>query len=338
MTTSSGLDLTLLANLGTQVALNDADGTGGSSTNAGGVGGAKFDAATFALIEWDAEVHGVGVRSIDDQHQQLIEVIDQLCRLGRQINSPAPADGAATVGGASPRSLAAAVANGMSAQSPALRPVLGSMGVVAPMSIKGALMMDMQRFSPAASSNTGAKGDTKPTSGRGGADCNADATNADATKARAPNLMSASFGGTAQSGNSNASSGGGASSGVSIYATRAIPTRCAKYVDRGLPPELQRGGLVEPLLEQLVVHCSVRLIQEEHNLEAVSFADRGAHALEHQTFVREVFRAYQLMEGSNFELTDLANLLRFLRLWIRDHIPKDRRFAPLMLEKQHSAK
>ncbi len=124
-----------------------------------------------------------------------------------------------------------------------------------------------------------------------------------------------------------------AASQAHIHPVRVSATGCAKFVDRGHPPELQLGGQIEPLIDGLIFHANARLIQEEHNLEAVSFADRGSHAQEHQIFVREVFRAFRLMESCNMEMGDLVALIRFLKAWCNTHIPKDRRFAPLMLEK-----
>ena len=48
--------------------------------------------------------------------------------------------------------------------------------------------------------------------------------------------------------------------------------------------------------------------------------------------VAEVARAHRLSEEGNFEMTDLKRLVTFLRRWMNDHVPKDRRFAPLLVD------
>lgn len=292
----------------------------------------KYDSSIFVPIEFDPELHGVGVGSIDNQHRALIGVLAQLCQLGKLINDP-PAAAAAAAGAKKglPSSGAAAAGAGSGStvgkefSSPLGSPKGGN--VVSHMTVAGAMMMDLKKY----------QGDDNDINDDNNDN---DAQAADESDKKLSSMAKASdrrksgvaFGTSVSESNSLASSGALNSHNV-IYPVRVAPSECSKYVDRGMPPELQLGGAVEPLIEALVFHCNVRLIQEEHNLEAVSFSDRGSHAQEHQIFVREAFRAQHLVESSNFELADLVKLIQFLKMWCAQHISKDRRFAPLMLEK-----
>jgi hemerythrin-like metal-binding protein len=90
---------------------------------------------------------------------------------------------------------------------------------------------------------------------------------------------------------------------------------------------------IAPDLDELVTYCARSLTTEEMLLETYGYPDRAAHAAEHQIFFREVSRAHSLMESHNFEHADLCRLVGFLKFWLADHIPKDRRFAPLLVDK-----
>jgi hemerythrin len=326
---------------------SDASADMAGSLNAPGEGAAAIDPATFTILEWDPELYGVGVRSIDEQHQGLIVTLARLCRLGRSLvagpsspqSSPRGAgfgsgdDATAKAGGGS-----GGAKSGMARAASSSATFAASGGT--PMTIKGALMLDTMHRQDGNASRRGAGG--------GGSDSDEDSGSGGRSPPNAGSRKASTVAGSGGSHINNSSSNnnptrhhqhaGVVVPHVHVYARRVGASECAsRFVDRGLPPELQRGGAVEAHIEALVHHGVVRLVQEEHSLEAVSYVDRGAHALEHQVFVREVFRVHHLMEAANLELGDLVRLVLFLKAWLRDHIAKDRRYAPLMLEKQFVA-
>jgi hemerythrin-like metal-binding protein len=104
-------------------------------------------------------------------------------------------------------------------------------------------------------------------------------------------------------------------------------------VHRHLNAQLQRGSEMSALLDALVTYCAKHLTAEELLLETHGYPDRAAHAQEHQLLVNEVCRAQRLSEEGNLEMSDVRNLVTFLRRWMNEHIPKDRRFAPLLMDK-----
>uniref|UniRef100_A0A7S1W1W9 Hemerythrin-like domain-containing protein n=1 Tax=Neobodo designis TaxID=312471 RepID=A0A7S1W1W9_NEODS len=107
--------------------------------------------------------------------------------------------------------------------------------------------------------------------------------------------------------------------------------------DRYLEPQLQRGGELAPHIDELVTYCAKHLAAEELLLETHGYSERVTHAAEHDTLVQEVGRAHRLCEEGNMEMADLRRLVAFLRQWMASHIPKDRRFAPLLLDKGYGA-
>jgi hemerythrin-like metal-binding protein len=109
--------------------------------------------------------------------------------------------------------------------------------------------------------------------------------------------------------------------------------RVVPMVSRFLCPGLQRGSPTGQLIDDLVTYCAKHLAYEEYILETYGYQDRLGHNQEHEQFAYEIGRAHKLMEEFNFENSDLAYLVYFLKYWLKSHIPKDRRFAPLLLEK-----
>lgn len=103
--------------------------------------------------------------------------------------------------------------------------------------------------------------------------------------------------------------------------------------DRHLNPHLQKGTRMSSLLDDLVTYCAKHLAAEDLLLETHGYSDRLGHAAEHETFVSEVCRVHRLCEEGNLELQDVDQMIKFLRRWMTDHIPRDRRFAPLLLDK-----
>ena len=107
--------------------------------------------------------------------------------------------------------------------------------------------------------------------------------------------------------------------------------------DRHLEPQLQRGGQLAVHLDELVTYCAKHLAAEEVLLETHGYSERVSHAADHDTLVQEVARAHRLCEEGNMEMADLRRIVAFLRHWMNTHIPKDRRFAPLLLDKGYGA-
>jgi hemerythrin-like metal-binding protein len=116
-----------------------------------------------------------------------------------------------------------------------------------------------------------------------------------------------------------------------------VPKRRGGIVDRHLETQLQRGTEMSKHLDDLVTYCSKHLSAEEVLLETHNYPERLSHAAEHELMVVEVCRAHRLCEEGNLEMDDVRRLVTFLRRWMNEHIPKDRRFAPLLLDKGYGA-
>ena len=272
----------------------------------------------FQTVEWDPEIYGVGVRSIDEQHQTLISTITNLCNLGKSVAQNLLNPSIA----ASPSSPTKKAAPPSSSSSPESNKLGAS--VTSPMTLRGALGLEMKKFEEKEENNKNGKSSSQ--------EDNKNDNNS--SKDRRKSTASSNNEDSSYSNNNNYNN---IKSSNHVFGHRVtLAEGACRTIDRGHPPDFQKGGKMEPLILALVNHCSAKLIQEEHALEAVSFSDRGPHAAEHQIFVREVFRAHQMMESYNLEMSDLVKLIKFLKSWIKDHIPKDRRYAPLMLEKQSS--
>lgn len=130
---------------------------------------------------------------------------------------------------------------------------------------------------------------------------------------------------------------GNAESGFDFAASTVKGRRQAPITDRKFDDRLQKGRdkeTITPEIEDLVTYCAKYITAEEHMLETYNYPDRAAHGLEHQLLVKEVQRAHSLLESYNMEESDVARLVTFLKTWIAEHIPKDRRFAPLLVDKE----
>ena len=108
-------------------------------------------------------------------------------------------------------------------------------------------------------------------------------------------------------------------------------------MDRFFDPSLQKGSEIGNQINNLVSYCAKQLANEEHLLETYGYVDRVSHVQEHETFVAEVSRVWRLMEEHNLELSDVHGLIAFLKNWLHVHIPKDRRFRELLIEKGFGA-
>ena len=69
------------------------------------------------------------------------------------------------------------------------------------------------------------------------------------------------------------------------------------------------------------------------SLETYGYADRHAQHIDHDLFVEEVAHLHKLVEEYNAQEVDYRRLLVFLRRWMVDHIPKDRKYAHHLIEK-----
>lgn len=120
---------------------------------------------------------------------------------------------------------------------------------------------------------------------------------------------------------------------------RHVSRRQAPLSDRKFDEKLQRPRSdkdkesIAADLDDLVTYCARYLTNEDHLLDTYNYADRAQHGQDHVLFAREVHRAHSLMESHNMEEVDAIRLVTFLRSWLVEHIPKDRRYAPLLVDK-----
>jgi len=127
------------------------------------------------------------------------------------------------------------------------------------------------------------------------------------------------------------------STGTDGSPSHAARRRRQPPCDRFFDQSLQKGSKTGELIDELVTYCGKHLANEAYLLETYGYPDRVAHVQEHDIFVGEVSKAWRLMEEHNLELADLNHLIAFLKNWLHTHIPKDRRFRELLLEKGYGA-
>jgi hemerythrin len=102
---------------------------------------------------------------------------------------------------------------------------------------------------------------------------------------------------------------------------------------RQFDPQLQRGSELSKLVEDLVTYTCKYLLVEDHMLETYAYPDRGMQQQDHELFSNEVSLLFKLVEDYNCQLSDLRRMLVFLRLWMAEHIPRDRKYAPMLIDK-----
>jgi hemerythrin len=102
---------------------------------------------------------------------------------------------------------------------------------------------------------------------------------------------------------------------------------------RQFDPNFQRGSTVHAIVEDLVTYTFKYLQAEDHLLETYAYVDRASQAQDHEQFTQEVTFLLKLMEDFAATHDNVWRLLTFLRLWINEHIPRDRKYAPLLIDK-----
>ncbi|CUG90929.1 hemerythrin-like metal-binding protein, putative [Bodo saltans] len=104
---------------------------------------------------------------------------------------------------------------------------------------------------------------------------------------------------------------------------------------RQFDPLLQAASNVElnKVVEDLVTYTCKFLLAEDHMLETYAYPDRALQQQDHELFVNEVSFLFKLVEENNAQLSDIRRMLVFLRLWLSGHIPRDRKYAPMLIEK-----
>lgn len=204
----------------------------------------------FSIIEWDPERFGIGIRQIDEQHKQLILVVNTLSTLVQEAHH----------------------------------------------------QQKVQNAARAALNTTSASGAISRT------------TNANSFE------------------KSSVSSSPPSPALAQLARGKADPITPASHL-RSFNPTFQKGSKVCDCLGRLVSYSLRNLTSEDHILETYSYADRATQQQEHAAFAEQMCRYLKLSEEFSLEEGDLIHLLTFLKLWVREHIPRDRRYAPLLLEK-----
>jgi hemerythrin-like metal-binding protein len=120
--------------------------------------------------------------------------------------------------------------------------------------------------------------------------------------------------------------------------TSASATVClAKVVpiigNRQPDPNFQRGSNIAKIIDELVSYTAKYLITEDHMLDTFAYVDRQSQNNDHELFTNEVARVFKLVEDYKVQETDVRRLLHFLKCWISEHIPRDRKYAPMLIEK-----
>ncbi len=102
---------------------------------------------------------------------------------------------------------------------------------------------------------------------------------------------------------------------------------------RQMDPNFQRGSQLAKIIDDLVSYTAKYLIAEDHMLDTFAYVDRQSQFHDHELFTNEVARAFKLVEDYNMQESDVRRLLQFLKYWIAEHIPRDRKYAPMLIEK-----
>lgn len=98
-------------------------------------------------------------------------------------------------------------------------------------------------------------------------------------------------------------------------------------------PMLQRGSEIAKIVEDLVTYTCKFLLVEDHLLETYAYVDRSMQAQDHELLANEVSFLFKSVEDFSAQLSDVRRLMVFLRLWMLEHIPRDRKYAPMLIEK-----
>ncbi len=102
---------------------------------------------------------------------------------------------------------------------------------------------------------------------------------------------------------------------------------------RQMDPNFQRGSQLAKIIDDLVSYTAKYLTAEDHMLDTFAYVDRQSQFHDHELFTNEVARAFKLVEDYNVQESDVRRLLQFLKYWIAEHIPRDRKYAPMLIEK-----
>ena len=100
-----------------------------------------------------------------------------------------------------------------------------------------------------------------------------------------------------------------------------------------MDPHFQRGSQLAKIIDDLVSYTAKYLVAEDHTLDTFAYIDRQSQFHDHELFTNEVARAFKLVEDFNMQEADVRRLLQFLKYWIAEHIPRDRKYAPMLIEK-----
>lgn len=128
--------------------------------------------------------------------------------------------------------------------------------------------------------------------------------------------------------------GGGSKSRTHLFAAGLVGQPSFPVVgNRQFDPRLQRGSDVAKVVEDLMTYTCKYLLVEDHLLDTYAYVDRAMQQQDHELFASEVAFALKLSEEHNCQIGDIRRLLVFLRLWLTGHIPRDRKYAPMLIEK-----
>ena len=255
----------------------------------------NVDADLYAPIEWDPERFGIGVKQIDDQHRQLLKLINSLAyHLSADARHLQMSTGLRGV----INNAAAAVSDESNKHH---RPVSSNSGITPPNQIfmmgeSDSAMMDESMsdrnsptnviYTPTAASRAAAGG-----------------------KQPLINRL-----------------------GFMQGEKKELEPSPATHL-RNFPRKFQAKSDVGAVVDQLVTYAIKTLGSEDHLLETYGYGEREMQVREHAIFSDKVCRVHRLMESYAAQVEDLTRLLKFLKMWIGEHVRTDRRYAPLLIEK-----
>lgn len=233
----------------------------------------------YALVEWDPERFGIGVKQIDDQHRQLLKLINSL-------------------------------SFHLSADLRATQANIGINGVVRAV-VEGSKRPDSSNSLATYSLSPRTDSAMESSSDRNSMPLPSP-KGANTSKGTAPLIAKLGF--------------------TENGPKRELAPSPAAHL-RNFPRKFQAKSDVGDVVDQLVTFAQITLANEDHLLETYGYGERESQFKEHAMFADRICRVHRLMESYSAQQQDLERLLKFLKVWIAEHVRSDRRYAPLLIEK-----
>lgn len=258
-------------------------------------------------LEWDPEQYGIGVRSIDEQHKILIQLINELILAYKKIAHPSKCAPSPT---GLQNTMLFAASTMVGGAAPGKSPRTGGGGGISP--------------GPGRSLNsTTANASTRNTNHHPAASFKHNAGSPHVGTRSGIVDFEASLGATAGGGAAVGSPHGGMEEGKFSGPFPVVG-------NRQFDPRLQHDSPVGKLVEDLVTYTYKYLVAEDHVLETYAYVDRVFQQQDHELFASEVSFLFKMAQDHNVQLLDLRRMLVFLRIWTQEHIPRDRKYAPML--------